>query len=250
MEKWMNDRLIVKLDETSSTNFELKQLQHKNPLPEGSIVMTDFQTAGRGHAGNSWSSERGKNLLFSFLLYPHCVKARSQFIISRIVSLAIIKVLQHYTDNITIKWPNDIYWNNKKIAGILIENSLAGQHIDYTIIGVGLNVNEDKFPKHLPNPVSLKQITMNEYSRDELLAAFYREFFFLYRRLQNSEASRLESEYMFHLYRKNGVHWFADERGRFEASIKTVMSSGHLVLITHPDREERIYSFKEVSFEI
>ena len=245
-----NERLVVSLDEVSSTNAELKRLQHQSPLPEGSMVMTNFQTSGRGQVGNTWHSERNKNLLFSLLLYPHCVKAKNQFIISRIVSLAITKVLQQQTDNITIKWPNDIYWNNMKIAGILIENSLAGQQIDYSIIGAGINVNEDEFPTNLPNPISLKQITKKEYFRDDLLTAFYQEFFYLYNRLQNGEVLNLESEYMQHLYRKEGIHWFFDKQGSFQASIKTVLPAGHIVLTTHPDKEERIYSFKEVSFEI
>ena len=138
MEKQKGDRVVVRLDETSSTNTEMKLLQHKSPLPEGSVVMTEFQTAGRGQLGNTWYSGKGKNLLLSFLLYPHNVKARDQFIISRVVSLALKGVLNRYLQGVTIKWPNDIYWKNKKIAGILIENSLVGQHIDYTIVGIGL----------------------------------------------------------------------------------------------------------------
>ena len=250
MENQKAERVIVKLEETSSTNSELKFLQQKSLLPEGSVVMAEYQTLGRGQAGNSWYSGKGKNLLFSFLLYPHCVKAKDQFIISRIVSLAIIKLLQQYTDNVTIKWPNDIYWNNKKIAGILIENSLMGQHIGYTIIGIGLNVNEDEFPEHLPNPVSMKQIMGYELDREKNLLLFQTEFLRLYHSLQRGEIAAIENEYMHHMYRKNGVHLFADADGQFKASIKKVLPTGHLVLSTHPDREERVYSFKEVSFEM
>ena len=246
----MSDRVIVRLDETSSTNTELKLLQQKNPLPEGSMVMTEFQTSGRGQAGNSWYSGKGKNLLFSFLLYPRFIQAKDQFIISRIVSLAIIRVLQQYTENITIKWPNDIYWNDKKIAGILIENSLMGQHIEYTIVGIGLNVNEDDFPTHLPNPVSVKQITGDVFDREILLLLLRYEFLMLYQSVESGEVAPIEREYMRHLYRKDGPHWFTDAEGRFKAAIKTVLPSGHLVLETYPDKEERTFAFKEVSFEI
>ena len=246
----MSDRVIVRLDETSSTNTELKLLQQKNPLPEGSMVMTEFQTSGRGQAGNSWYSGKGKNLLFSFLLYPRFIQAKDQFIISRIVSLAIIRVLQQYTENITIKWPNDIYWNDKKIAGILIENSLMGQHIEYTIVGIGLNVNEDDFPTHLPNPVSVKQITGDVFDREILLLLLRYEFLMLYQSVESGEVAPIEREYMRHLYRKDGPHWFTDAEGRFKATIKTVLPSGHLVLATYPDKEERTFAFKEVSFEI
>lgn len=246
----MSDRVIVRLDETSSTNTELKLLQQKNPLPEGSMVMTEFQTSGRGQAGNSWYSGKGKNLLFSFLLYPRFIQAKDQFIISRIVSLAIIRVLQQYTENITIKWPNDIYWNDKKIAGILIENSLMGQHIEYTIVGIGLNVNEDDFPTHLPNPVSVKQITGDVFDREILLLLLRYEFLMLYQSVESGEVAPIEREYMRHLYRKDGPHWFTDAEGSFVATIKTVLPSGHLVLATYPDKEERTFAFKEVSFEI
>ncbi len=246
----MSDRVIVRLDETSSTNTELKLLQQKNPLPEGSMVMTEFQTSGRGQAGNSWYSGKGENLLFSFLLYPRFIQAKDQFIISRIVSLAIIRVLQQYTENITIKWPNDIYWNDKKIAGILIENSLMGQHIEYTIVGIGLNVNEDDFPTHLPNPVSVKQITGDVFDREILLLLLRYEFLMLYQSVESGEVAPIECEYMRHLYRKEGTHWFTDADGCFVATIKTVLPSGHLVLETYPDKEERTFAFKEVSFEI
>ena len=246
----MSDRVIVRLDEASSTNTELKLLQQKNPLPEGSMVMTEFQTSGRGQAGNSWYSGKGKNLLFSFLLYPRFIQAKDQFIISRIVSLAIIRVLQQYTENITIKWPNDIYWNDKKIAGILIENCLMGQHIEYTIVGIGLNVNEDDFPTHLPNPVSVKQITGDVFDREILLLLLRYEFLMLYQSVESGDVAPIEREYMRHLYRKDGPHWFTDAEGRFKATIKTVLPSGHLVLATYPDKEERTFAFKEVSFEI
>ena len=250
MVKEMSDRLVVRLDETTSTNTELKLLQKKTPLAEGFVVMTDYQTSGRGQMGNSWYSGKGKNLLLSILLYPHSVKARDQFIISRIVSLAIKKMLDRYLDNVTIKWPNDIYWNNKKIAGILIENSLAGQHIDYTILGIGLNVNEETFPKELPNPVSMKQISGTDMDREQLFKELYDELFELYELMERGGGAAIESEYFKHLFWRNGKHWFSDKEGRFEAVVKDVMSSGHLVLTVYPGNEERIYAFKEVAFEV
>lgn len=250
MEKQKSDRVVVRIDETSSTNTELKLLQQNNPLPEGSVVMTEFQTHGRGQMGNSWYSGRSKNLLLSFLLYPYGVKPRDQFIISRIASLAIKRLLDRYLQNVTIKWPNDIYWNNKKIAGILIENSLSGQHIDYTIVGIGLNVNEDEFPHHLPNPISMKQIVGIEFDRELLFAELNDELLLLYQSMKRGTIESIEREYMQHLYRKDGAHWFADKNGRFKATIKEVLTSGHLVLAVSRSIEERTYAFKEVSFVI
>ena len=105
---------------TDSTNVLLQEMMRLEKLPEGFLLYTDFQTAGKGQPGNTWESENGKNLLFSMLLYPHSIKVYEQFILSEITGLAIRKVLEKYTDDICIKWPNDIYWKDKKIAGILI----------------------------------------------------------------------------------------------------------------------------------
>ena len=242
--------MVISLDETASTNLELKQLLQNNSLPEGSIVKTEFQTQGRGQADNSWFSEKGCNLLFSYLLYPKFVMANEQFIISRIVSLALKEALDEYMDNISIKWPNDIYWKDKKIAGMLIENSLIGKRIENTIVGIGLNVNQDEFPHDLPNPISMKQVTGIEYNRDELLKAFSDAFFSLYQALKQGEGQRIEQEYLQQLYRGDGYYWYEDENGHFEAIIKDVLPSGHLILQTLIGEEERKYAFKEVSFVI
>ncbi len=250
MEKPKGDRVIVRLDETLSTNAELKRLQKENPLPEFSMVMTEFQTAGRGQAGNSWYSGKGNNILLSFLLYPHGVKAKDQFIIAQIVSLAIKRVLDNFIKNVTIKWPNDIYWNDKKIAGILIENSLLGQHIDYTIVGVGLNINEEEFPSGLPNPVSLREITGQVADKEILLTLLQFEFIRLYHAMERGEIAPIERKYMDYLYHSDGSYWYADKNGRFKATIKKVLPSGHLVLATYPSNEERVYAFKEVAFEV
>lgn len=250
MEEQKIDRVVVRFDEITSTNAELKRLQKQNPMAEWSMVITEFQSAGRGQAGNSWYSSKGQNILFSFLFYPHGVRAKEQFIISQVVSLALKKVLDRYINDVTIKWPNDIYWNNKKIAGILIENSLLGQHIDYTIVGVGLNVNEDEFPSQLPNPISLKQITGCDSDREVLINLLQSEFHKLWQSIKRGEIAQIENSYMQHLYHGDGPHWFSDNEGNFQATIKTVLPSGHLVLATYPDNVERVYAFKEVAFVV
>ena len=249
MELLSREEMLIRMDETSSTNSELKQLQQKKRLPEGSIVVADYQTQGRGQAGNTWFSDKGCNLLFSFLAYPKFIAANRQFILSRIVSLAIKKVLDRYFDDITIKWPNDIYWKNKKIAGMLIENTLMGQKINSSIIGIGLNVNQDGFPNELPNPVSMKMVTGNEYNRDDLLSFFLSEFNLLYQSLQNGDDEKvIESEYMRNLYRIDDYHWFEDKGGRYKGKIIDVLPSGHLIIETLKAKEERVYAFKEVTF--
>lgn len=244
----LNKDLIIWIDETESTNLYLKEKLSESALDNGTIVVADYQTKGRGQQGNSWYSSKSKNLLFSLLIYPEKVLARELFILSQIASLAIKRTLNNYTDNITIKWPNDIYWNQKKIAGILIENNLEGKYIQHSIIGIGLNVNEDEFPVFLPNPVSLKQIIGHDTDRNELMQKILQEFQILFNRLDTEEDGKTEEEYMLSLYRSEGYHLFEDKDGEFIARIEDVLPSGHLVLRTRDDDKNKTYAFKEVTF--
>ena len=133
----------IHIEKTDSTNTLARSLA--NESREDILITTDFQTAGRGQRGNSWESEQGKNLLFSLIIHPQDIPASQQFILCQHISLALCEVLRNYTNNISIKWPNDIYWDNKKIAGILIEHDIEGGYLARTIIGIGLNVNQTNF---------------------------------------------------------------------------------------------------------
>lgn len=243
-----NKRRVIRLEEIGSTNNYLKQLLKEGELAEGSIVIADYQSQGRGQMGNGWSSEKGQNLLFSLLIYPDKVQANEQFIISRVASLAVKNTLDRFTDDIRVKWPNDIYWKDRKIAGMLIENDIMGKHIQNSIIGIGLNINQEQFANELPNPVSLKQITGSTHDRDYILDMFTREFFLLYREVQKGEIKPIEDEYMRDLYRVNEYHWYEDQNGRFQAMIHDVLPSGHLVVKTLGEGDMRKYAFKEIAF--
>ena len=221
----------IHLSETDSTNNWLKEHDDGRDV----VVWADYQTTGRGSGTNTWESERGQNLLFSMLIHPVSLKPTEQFRVSMAISLAIVHALQPIA--LSIKWPNDIYWNDRKLCGILIENSLAGQHIRQSIIGVGLNVNQTLFLSDAPNPVSLCQISGQKYDCEQLLdniiACFTLDINpFDYRAL---------------LYRQNGYHAYRDQEGDFEARLHTVEDDGHLLL---QDRENRLrrYAFKEVSY--
>ena len=171
----MNDKnetpKIIRLVETDSTNNYLREQSAKARLPEGSLVIADFQTAGKGQVGNSWESEAGKNLMFSILLYPDFLPANRQFLISQIASLSVKETLEKYTDSVTVKWPNDIYWKDRKICGMLIENDLSGQYLYCSVVGIGLNINQEIFRSDAPNPVSLTQITGKTYDREDVWSA-------------------------------------------------------------------------------
>ena len=165
------DFRIIHIEETDSTNRWLKENGEGNM-----VVVADYQTAGKGCGTNSWESERGKNLTFSMLIHPENIPASRQFRITEIISVAICEVLEQYIGDVSIKWPNDIYWRNGKLGGILIENALTGNQIRDCIIGVGLNVNQRRFLSGAPNPVSLWQISEHETDcaqlLDEILAKF------------------------------------------------------------------------------
>ena len=161
---------IIHIDETDSTNRYLKGVK------EGNVVVADYQTSGRGCGTNTWESERGKNMLFSVMIHPVQLPVQRQFHISMAISLAIVEALEQQIGDVSIKWPNDIYWRNAKICGILIENTLQGNRIKDSVIGVGLNVNQRAFHSDAPNPVSLWQIHGQETDREQLLRDILRNF--------------------------------------------------------------------------
>ena len=230
--------------ETHSTNALLWEMSRFSTLEEGFVVRADFQTAGKGQIGNSWESEAGKSLLFSLILYPLRITIDNQFILSQIVSLGIKKTLDEYTDGITIKWPNDIYWNDKKLVGILIENSLQGTKIKSSVIGIGLNVNQKVFVSNAPNPVSLLQITGRRQNRKLLLTKICQNIQKLYTELS---VTKIRAEYAEALYRKEGFYAYRANDETFQAKIISVHPDGQLELETKAGERKGFY-FKEVSF--
>lgn len=232
------------IKQTSSTNALLWEMIHEKSLPEGTVVNTDFQTSGKGQIGNSWESEAAKNLLFSMVIYPKQIPPDQLFLISQLVSVAIKEVLDRYCDNISIKWPNDIYWNDKKLAGILIENSLQGNKIKAVVIGIGLNVNQQKFFSNAPNPVSLKQITGKSINRKQLLKGIIQNILDLY---TNLDVEKIRHKYAESLYRKDGFHSYCSENETFQAEISDIHPDGQLELKTKSG-EQKYFYFKEVQF--
>ncbi len=231
------DFKIIRIEETDSTNRWLKA------HGEGTmVVVADYQTAGKGCGTNSWESERGKNLTFSMLIHPTDIPASQQFRITEVISVAICEVLEQYIGDVSIKWPNDIYWRNGKLGGILIENALNGNLIRDCIIGVGLNVNQHRFLSDAPNPVSLWQICEHETDCAQLLDEILARF----NQLMGQDVRR---QYRSRLYRRQGYHPFVDQEGAFMAALTDVEEDGHLLLHDDNGRQRR-YAFKEVQFVI
>lgn len=236
-----------------STNDEA--LRHIGEYDNMSVIAAREQTAGRGQRGNSWSAAAGENLTFSLVLkygpgLTPSLPVSSAFCLSKASSLAVCDVLDAYGINAAIKWPNDIYVRNSKICGMLIENSLSGDQLSTSVIGIGLNVNQKEFPPSLVNPVSMSLATGVEYSVDEVLETFCKAF-----------ASRMESvfcddgtldrEYTGRLYRFGRLCTYVDcaTGTEFQGRITGVLEDGRLK-ISLPDGSDRLYYFKEVSFLI
>ncbi|WP_165040379.1 biotin--[acetyl-CoA-carboxylase] ligase [Dysgonomonas sp. ZJ709] len=240
---------VIHLEETFSTNTYLKDLLLKQNVEEGTIIHSDYQSAGKGQRGNNWESEHGKNLLFSIVLYPTMINANEQFIISQFISLALKDTLSKYADNITIKWPNDIYWKEKKICGILIGNALLENKINQSVIGIGININQERFITEVPNPVSLKKITGNSYDLKEILTELANQIQLHYRDVKEGNFNPIVQQYKDSLFRSKGYHLYHDGVMDFLAKIKDIEPSGILVLETM-EGVERKFAFKEVKYII
>ena len=218
----------IHLAETASTNSYARE----SSLNGGAmLITTDYQTAGRGQRGNRWESAPG--------------------VLCELISVALCDVLGAYTTDIRIKWPNDIYHKDKKLCGILIEHDLEGAHLSRTIIGVGLNVNQEQFVSDAPNPISLRQIIGHEVAREALLKAVTSRFMELYQQHRSTSLDRaaLHQRYTTLLYRRDLPATFCDAAGPFTATLRDVAPDGHL-LLEDQQGTLRSYLFKEVTFII
>lgn len=239
----------LQLEAVDSTNNFLKQYTASCP-DLITLVTAEYQTAGRGSASNTWESEAGKNLLFSLLVHPMEVRAEHMFVLSEVLALAVCGALNEYESGFQIKWPNDIYYADKKVAGMLIENHLRGATISRSVMGVGLNVNQQTFLSDAPNPCSLVQILGHEVDREDVLQKVMQHFVQLYGRLGvESEYKVIHESYLKMLYRLGERHEFRDEHGTFWATMVDVHPSGHLIL-KEDDCRIRKYAFKEVQYII
>lgn len=240
--------LVEWLDTCTSTNSELAG---RLDAPSGYALATRCQTAGRGQRGNTWEAEPGANLTFSLLLRPQAIAAARQFELSMIVSLAIVDTVDALFAEAgsplraEIKWPNDIYVSDRKICGILIENTLTGSRIDRSIAGIGLNVNQTRFVSDAPNPASLRGLTGHAYDLDPLLRRLCGNICSALARYEAApDAEALTAGYMSRLWRRRGMWPFATPDGhRFEAAIEAVSPDGMLTLSGN-----RRFAFKEVAF--
>lgn len=238
---------VLKIDDTPSTNTWLAE--HAASLEWPAMVVAHTQSAGRGQRGNSWESEPGKNITASVVFRPEGIAPSGQFEISEAIALAVSDTLLAFGVNAQVKWPNDIYVGDRKIAGILIENVITGDGIERVIAGIGLNVNQEVFVSDAPNPVSLKQVTGRHIDLEKCLRVL--ELALDMRTGLIDGSGFLHRRYMERLWRADDFYPFRDVRTsqHFMGMIHGIAPDGMLTLLTD-DMERRQYRFKEVEFII
>lgn len=231
------------LEEVTSTNDYLREFI---PSADVTIVSAAYQTKGRGQKGNTWVSQPGRNLLFSLLVCPEALKAVDGFVLSQAMALSIQDTLSEYVEGISVKWPNDIYCCDRKICGTLIENTLRGKYIGRSVIGSGININQDAFPSGLAAPAtSLFMLLGRELDTTEIMHAVVERFRNFYAEILSGQYERIRRRYHDSLYLRGQQHRFSDIGGTFLGTISHVEPDGHLIIIDSAGSSRR-YAFKEV----
>lgn len=237
---------FVELQSIDSTNnYALAQI-HANLAQPGACYFAHEQTAGKGQRGRSWVSEKGSNILLSIVLNPLFLQPSQQFLLSACIAVAVHRFFSHYVNaDLKIKWPNDLYWKDRKLGGILIENVLGksnaekspsphreskGPNWKWSVVGIGINVNQSRFPSELNNPVSLAQITGKEYNCVQLAKELCGVIDDSYQRLVQEDHNSNLKLYNQFLYKRNEIVNFKKGNRSFQATVKSVNENGQLVI--------------------
>ena len=238
----------IRLEKVDSTNRYASDLLAGSVPLEGTVVSTQNQFEGKGQLNNSWLSEAGMNITLSVILYPTFLLPIEQFALNQAMSLAVCETIRHYLPaDVTIKWSNDIYVADKKIAGLLIQNTISSAKIISSIIGIGINVNQTMFAAILPNPTSLRLEMNRVFEIEEVMRLLFEKIDLFYNQLRSRNFSFLQKNYLQRLYRLQKVSLFKNSKGeRFEGKIINVSPIGRLMIQTDTGVEE--FGFKEISF--
>jgi len=239
---------IVYLKQVASTNDYLSGLLSDSQKRESTMVVADYQESGRGQGAHAWHSEYGKNLLASLLLFPAFLSASDQFHLSRIASLALIDTLKFLGVSACIKWPNDILIQKRKVAGILIENGITGKKISHTIIGIGLNLNQDSYPDFPVKATSVALESGFPADRNQVATLLLESLMERYRELERAEFSSLENDYLEHLFMLNEKEGFSFRGKHFTGIIRGISDLGELLV--ESDGITRNYGFQEIQYLI
>lgn len=243
------DYKILHFETTESTNQIAEEEVFRNRPKEFTIFCTDFQTKGKGVGSNTWQSNRAENLLLSIVLYPDFLGPADQFMINKVVSLGVCRCLGEFIpqSNFLVKWPNDIWVDSGKIAGILSRNLILGNQFDTCIVGIGLNVNQNVFNPDLPNPVSMAQIAGHPFDRNQVLDSLIQHIALYYNLLKISNLKMIDQQYLERLLHFNSIATFIADGCQFEGIIRGVDQFGLLLV----ERDKRIlkYDLKEITLK-
>lgn len=242
-------KVLLHFPSLSSTNDYALDLLSKSKPGEGTVISADYQTGGKGQIGSSWESEPGQNITLSAILYPSFLQARQQFSLNQAIALAVRDCVARYVENqVSVKWPNDVYIGDSKTAGILIQNTIAGAVLQSSVVGIGINVNQTVFPPALSRATSLRLARAGRpVDLDELRSVLFSCIEVRYLALRALQFDILREDYYAHLYRYRQLSTFRTADGRIlEGQIVGVDAIGRL-LVEHPGATEAFY-LKEIAF--
>jgi BirA family transcriptional regulator, biotin operon repressor / biotin---[acetyl-CoA-carboxylase] ligase len=238
---------LIHLKTTDSTNNYAWELLQNTSTEPGTVILADFQTNGKGQGENHWNSDEKANLLFSIILKPTFLEATRQFYLSMAISNGIAFFIQQYSDQIKIKWPNDLYASNKKICGILIENTVMGNFLYTSVVGIGLNVNQQRFPTELSGATSLYLLTGKKFDLNDMLRQLLNNISDQLETLVQHNHSKIRIDYLNQLYLHHEWHTYEDATGTYTGRIIDIEESGE-ILIRSQSGEIKKYGFREVRF--
>jgi BirA family biotin operon repressor/biotin-[acetyl-CoA-carboxylase] ligase len=236
---------LVYVPQCHSTNTLATELSQKADTPEGTLIITNHQIAGRGQRGSSWEAAPGENLTFSLILKPTFLQAQNQFQLNQAFSLGVLDYVKGKLDtDIKVKWPNDVMVNERKVCGILFENQISGNELRHSIVGIGLNVNQQSF--QYPTAGSLRLFSHQTYSLAPELEVLLQHLESRYLMLKEGKHEKLKTEYLQHLYRLGEMHRFDNHEMEFDGIISGVDEVGRLRI--EVDGVERIFGAKQLIF--
>jgi BirA family transcriptional regulator, biotin operon repressor / biotin---[acetyl-CoA-carboxylase] ligase len=236
---------IIKIEKAESSNSVALELLDKKDMKEGTVVWVLNQTQGRGQRNNIWLSEPDMNLTISIILKPVFLKPEKQFYLSKAIALGVADYAGLFSSDVKVKWFNDILIGHKKLAGILIENVWLGQKISASVIGIGLNLNQEKFPKELPQAISLKMQTGVPFVLEESLKLLHGLILTRYTQLRDNQFTEIDKDYHSKLYGIGEIKSFTKEGEKFEAEIIEVEPNGH-IRVKHSNGQIASYSMQDV----
>ena len=245
----MIGKVLFEYDNLSSTNELALEIAAQGDISEGAVVQTHHQTQGRGQMGTRWLSQPMMNITLSVILRPVFLELKDQFYLNKAVGLAVADAVAQFVDSpVAIKWPNDVYIDNQKTAGILIQNSVQHQQIAYSIVGIGLNVNQMEFDPNLPNPTSLRLKAGKQFSVENVRNQLFLSLDQTYASIKKN-LHAVDEDFKRMLYAHNQLRKFVTGDGStFRGSIVDVAKDGRL-MVELENGEINRFTLKEIAFQ-